>query len=53
MADDAEAREAIEGLNERELDGRRLTVNEARPKEPRGGYGGGRGGRGSSAYARR
>ena len=57
MADDNAAREAIEGLNEHEQDGRRLTVNEARPKEPRrgggGGYGGGRGGRGGSAYGRR
>ena len=56
MEDDNAAREAIEGLNEREQDGRRLTVNEARPKEPRGGgggYGGGRGGRGGSGYDRR
>jgi RNA recognition motif-containing protein len=59
MEDDNAAREAIEGLNERELDGRRLTVNEARPKESRGGggggggYGGGRGGRGGSGYDRR
>jgi cold-inducible RNA-binding protein len=54
MSDDNAAREAIEGLNEREQDGRRLTVNEARPKESRsgGGFGGGRG-RGSSAYGRR
>ncbi len=62
MADDNSALEAISGLNESEQDGRRLTVNEARPKEPRsggggGGYGGSRGGggggRGSSAYGRR
>ena len=54
MSDDNAAREAIEALNEREQDGRRLTVNEARPKESRGGggFGGGRG-RGSSAYGRR
>jgi RNA recognition motif-containing protein len=51
MGDDNAAREAIEGLNGREQDGRSLTVNEARPKEPRGGgYGGG--GR-SAAYGRR
>jgi hypothetical protein len=31
-------------LNETELDGRKLAVNEARPK-PTGGGGGGRGGR--------
>ena len=56
MSDDNAAREATEGLNGRELDGRPLTVNEARPKESRGGgggYGGGRGGRGGSAYSRR
>ncbi len=34
-----EADRAIAGLNGRELDGRFLTVNEARPKEDRaGGY---------------
>ena len=34
---------AIDGLNGRDLDGRALTVNVARPMEPRsGGYGGGR-----------
>jgi RNA recognition motif-containing protein len=54
MADGNAAREAISGLNEREHDGRRLTVNEARPKEPRGGgYGGSRGGRSHSGYGRR
>jgi RNA recognition motif-containing protein len=52
MADDNAAREAIEGLNMREQDGRALTVNEARPKEERGGGGYG-GGRGSAAYGRR
>jgi RNA recognition motif-containing protein len=55
MSDDNAAREAIEGLNGQDQDGRSLTVNEARPKEPRaggGGYGGG-GGRGNSAYGRR
>lgn len=50
MEDDNAAREAIDGLNEREQDGRRLTVNEARPRESRGGSGGGRGG---SGYDRR
>ena len=53
MADDNAAREAINGLNEKEQDGRRLTVNEARPKESRSGGGYGGGGRGSSAYGRR
>jgi RNA recognition motif-containing protein len=42
---DADARKAMEELNEREVDGRRLKVNEARPRENRGGGGGGRGGR--------
>lgn len=49
MADDNAAREAIAGLHEKEHDGRALTVNEARPREDRGGSrsgGGGGGGRG-------
>ncbi|HUT12371.1 MAG TPA: RNA-binding protein [Thermoguttaceae bacterium] len=46
MASDAEAQAAINGLNETEHDGRALTVNEAKPREDRGGGGGGRGGRG-------
>lgn len=33
--DDAEAEAAINGLNGTELDGRQITVNEARPKEER------------------
>lgn len=37
--------EAIEALNGAELDGRQIVVNEARPREDRGG-GGGRGGYG-------
>jgi RNA recognition motif-containing protein len=54
MGDDDAAREAIEGLNEREQDGRRLTVNEARPREPRsGGYSGSRGGSAGAAYSPR
>ena len=39
MANDAEADAAIEALNGATLDGRRLTVNEARPREERGGGG--------------
>ena len=42
MPDDGEARKAIEGLNGHELEGRTLNVNEARPRENRGGGGGGR-----------
>jgi RNA recognition motif-containing protein len=48
MGSDEEAQAAIQGLNGQENDGRALTVNEARPREERGGGGGGggRGGRG-------
>jgi cold-inducible RNA-binding protein len=44
MNNDQEARAAIEGVNGREIDGRTVTVNEARPKAERsgGGAGGGR-----------
>ena len=35
MADEAGGRAACDQLNQRELDGRRLTVNEARPQEQR------------------
>ena len=45
MSSDSEAQAAITALNGTELGGRTLTVNEARPQEPRSG-GGGRGGRG-------
>src|SRR5687767_1552496 len=44
MANDDEAEAAIAALNGMEHGGRNLTVNEARPKEDRGGGGGGRGG---------
>jgi RNA recognition motif-containing protein len=51
MSTDEEAKAAIEMYNGKEIDGRALTVNEARPMEPRaprgnggGGYGGGGGG---------
>ena len=46
MDSEAEALAAIDGLNDREHDGRRLTVNEAKPREDRGGGGGGYGGGG-------
>lgn len=46
MSSDEEAQTAIEKFNEYELDGRRLVVNEARPRAPRGGGGGNSGGGG-------
>lgn len=50
MESDEEARAAIKSLNEKDHDGRPLTVNEAKPREDRGGggrgYGGGGGGGG-------
>ncbi len=57
MASKAEGQSAIDGLNGKELKGRTLKVNEARPRTEnrgsRGGYsGGGRGGRGSSRGGR-
>ncbi len=42
--DDDAAKEAIEAVNGTEVDGRTLTVNEAKPKENRRGGGGGGGG---------
>ena len=53
LSSDAEADAAIAALNGQDSGGRALTVNEAKPKEPRtgggggGGYGGGGGGRSS------
>ena len=46
MGTQEEANSAIAQFNGKELDGRALTVNEARPREERsgGGFGGGRGG---------
>jgi RNA recognition motif-containing protein len=41
MQNDNEARAAIEALNGTEVDGRTITVNEARPKSNGGGGGGG------------
>jgi len=50
MDDDAQAQKAIDALNGSPYRGRPLTVNEAKPREDRGGsgggYGGGGGGRG-------
>src|SRR5262249_25042307 len=45
MSSAEEAQKAIDGLNGKDLDGRALTVNIARPREERsggGGFGGGR-----------
>jgi RNA recognition motif-containing protein len=63
MENDAEAQKAIEALNGTDYKGRPLTVNEARPREDRGGGGGGGhrgggrggygGGRGGSDRGRR
>ena len=50
MDTEAQAQAAIEGLHDQEHDGRRLTVNEAKPREDRGG-GGGYGGGGGGAAA--
>ena len=41
MTDDNEGEKAIAALNGRDLDGRALNVNEARPKADRGSGGGG------------
>src|SRR3984893_2446180 len=46
MENDAEAQKAIEALNGFDHNGRPLTVNEARPRQERGGGGGGYGGGG-------
>ncbi len=50
MSTDEEAKKAIAELNGKDVDGRALTVNEARPREERGGGGGGFGGGGRGGY---
>lgn len=52
MATDAEGKAAIEGMNGAEFNGRKLTVNEARPRTEGGrpGGGGGRGGFGGGGF---
>src|SRR6266851_2982088 len=58
MGSDEEAQAAIAALNGQQHDGRALTVNEAKPRENRGGgggggrggFGGGRGGGGRGGY---
>jgi cold-inducible RNA-binding protein len=45
MMDSKQGQAACEALNQQEFEGRRLTVNEAKPQEQRGGgYAGGGGG---------
>ena len=65
MSTDAEAQAAIEAMDGKDLDGRNLTVNVAKPREDRrggggrgsyggggrGGYGGGRGGGGGGGWS--
>jgi RNA recognition motif-containing protein len=52
-----EGQAAIQALNDQEVNGRKLTVNEARPREERGGgrggFGGGGGGRGGFGGGKR
>jgi RNA recognition motif-containing protein len=57
MGSDQEAQAAISAMNGKEFDGRALTVNEAKPREDRGGggrggSGGGRGGYGGGGGGR-
>ena len=53
MSEDAQATAAIEKLNGTDFDGRKLTVNEARPMTPRaGGFTGGRSERGGRGGGR-
>jgi RNA recognition motif-containing protein len=52
MGSEEEAKKAIAALNGTQMDGRTLTVNEAKPQEPRSGGGGGRGGFGGGGGKR-
>lgn len=49
MSSKEEADAAIAALNGKEVDGRALKVNEAKPREDRGGFGGGGRGRGGNS----
>ena len=53
MGSDQEAQAAIAALSGKEVEGRQLTVNEAKPREDRGGGGGGRGYGGGGGGGRR
>ncbi len=55
MASDTDAQNAVSQLDGKQLDGRPLRVNEARPRDERGGggYGGGGGGGGGGGYEER
>ena len=50
MSSSAEAQKAIQEINGTSLDGRALTVNEAKPRQPREGGGNGYGGGGRDRY---
>jgi RNA recognition motif-containing protein len=52
MASKEEGESAIAQFNGKEFNGRNLTVNEARPREDRGGNRGGGGGGGRGGYGR-
>jgi cold-inducible RNA-binding protein len=52
MSSDQEAQAAISALDGKDVGGRVLKVNEARPREDRGGGGGGRGGYGGGGRGR-
>ena len=54
MGSDQEAQAAIAALSGKDMNGRALTVNEAKPRETgRGGSGGGKGGSGGAGGGRR
>jgi RNA recognition motif-containing protein len=54
MSNDSEAQQAIQLFNGQEFEGRTITVNEARPQEPRNGGGGyGNRGGGGGGYRNR
>jgi RNA recognition motif-containing protein len=53
MASDTDAQNAVSQLDGKQIEGRPLRVNEARPREERGGGGGGYGGGGGGGYEER